>query len=763
MSPSSRLIASVVALLFCAAAAHAEEPRLKPPPAARQSKPAGPVTITADRMEGYADRETSASGNAQLRQGNVSVDADRLLYLYATDEVQASGGVRLARDDDWIRGRGLRLRVSESRGQFDQAEYEFARRSRAGYAPVRARGTADVIKFEGKDKYRLENATFTTCAPGNNDWYLQVEQLDLDMTRDLGTARRGKLVFKDVTLASLPWANFPLHNERKTGFLPPIIGSTGKSGVEISTPFYVNLAPSRDLTIAPREFSKRGLQLTAQFRYVDPDYDGDARFERIGNDHLANIARYATTIQHNQQFSGNLRGYLNINKVSDDNYFRDLSSRINITSQTALPRDGMLTYNGGWWSATARAQRFQTLQDPANPVIPSYDRLPQFTLNATRQYVGGVDLGWNSEFVKFNRSSGFSALTGVAYTTGGINTADVVGSRLTVYPSASLPLIAAGGYITPKLGFHSTNYSLARTPVGTPQSIQRSLPIASVDSGLTFERDTNFLGRDIRQTLEPRLYYLYAPYKDQSRIPLFDTALADFNYAQIFSENIFIGGDRIADANQLTMALTSRILSPTSGQEVLKATIGEVKYFKTQQVALNDATPARNDKTSDFFAAVNGRISRNWTMDSALAYNPQRNYFDRLGVGARYQPETAKALNLGYRFTRGALNQIDISAQWPLGGGWSGVGRYNYSLRDDRLVESLGGFEYNAGCWISRIVVQRFASATGTFTSAVFVQLELNGLSRIGSNPLETLKRNIPGYGRLGQTRPDTRPFDFYE
>ena len=768
MKSSLRIIAPACALLLFAAAALAQEARLKPPPAAKAAAGGGPVTITADRLEGYANREASASGNAQLRQGEVSVDADRLLYLYATDELQASGAVRLSRDGNVMRGTGLRLRVNDNVGQFDHAEYALERRARAGYAPVRARGSADAIKIQGKDKYQLENATFTTCEPGNNDWYLQVGELDLDMARDVGTARRGKLVFKDTPLAYLPWADFSLNNERKTGFLPPLLGSTGKSGMELSTPIYVNLAPNRDLTVTPREYSKRGLQLGAQFRYLDRTYDGDARYERLLNDQLTNTSRYATTIVHNQQFSGNLKGYLNVNKVSDDNYFRDLSSRINITSQTTLPRDGMLTYNGGWWIATARTQRFQTLQDPANPVITPYDRLPQFTLNATRQYVGGVDVVWASEFVKFNRATGVVGTSSVPAINGVVGTSDVVGSRLTMYPSVSLPLIAPGAYITPKLGFHSTNYSLARNPVGTPESIQRSLPIASLDSGLTYERDTTFIGQNFRQTLEPRMYYLRVPYRDQSQVPIFDTAVADFNYAQMFSENLFSGGDRIADANQLTVAATTRMLSPSGGQEVLKATLGQRYYFQNQQVALNASTATRTNRTSDLLAAVNGRISGNWSMDGALQYNPHRNYLDRLGLGARYQPETSKVLNLGYRFSRGTdqlapLNQIDVSAQWPLGGGWSGVGRYNYSVYDGRLVEGLGGFEYNAGCWISRIVVQRFASATGTFTSAVYVQLELNGLSRIGSNPLETLKRNIPGYNRVSQTRPDSRAFDFYE
>ena len=760
-----RRFAPVLVLLFCAASALAQEPRLKPPAQ-------GPVNISADRIEGYANQEAVASGNAVLRRDEVSISADRLRYLYATDEVQASGDVRVERGTDRMNGTGLRLRVHDNVGEFDHASYEFTRPGRKGFAPVSTRGTADRIKLEGEDKYHFDNATLTTCKPGNNDWYLQVGALDVDMTRNLGEARRGKLVFKDTTLAYLPWVDFPLNDQRKTGFLPPSIGSSGKSGVEVSTPFYVNLAPSRDLTLTPRELSKRGLQLATEFRYLDRKYDGQARFETMSNDRVAHINRYALAFTHTQRISSNLIGYVNVNKVSDDNYFRDLATRINVTSQTTLPRDGMLTYTGGWWTATARAQRFQTLQDPANPVTPPYDRLPQFTLNATRQYVGGLDLGLKSEFVKFDRGSGFVG-TAPVFTTGGINSSGVVGSRLIAYPSASLPLILPGAYLTPKLGLHSTNYSLERTPTGIADTIQRTLPIASVDSGLIFERDTSLMGQKFRQTLEPRLYYLYVPYRDQSRIPLFDTGLADFNYAQIFSENLFNGGDRVADANQLTVAATTRILSPASGQEVLKATIGQRYYFKNEQVALNDQTAVRTDKTSDLLAALSGRIAKHWSLDGAVQYNPHRNFLDRLGVGARFQPEMSKVLNLGYRFARGtdqvaALNQIDVSAQWPLGGPWSGVGRYNYSLYNGRLIESLGGFEYNGGCWIGRVVLQRFAAASGTSTSAFFVQLELNGFSRLGSNPLETLKRNIPGYGRLNQTRPDqarsdSLPFDFYE
>jgi LPS-assembly protein len=278
---------------------------------------------------------------------------------------------------------------------------------------------------------------------------------------------------------------------------------------------------------------------------------------------------------------------------------------------------------------------------------------------------------------------------------------------------------------------------------------------------MVFERDTKFFGDGYLQTLEPRAYYLLIPFKDQNQIPLFDTAVADFNYAQIFSENSFVGGDRIADANQVTLALTSRLLSPRTGQEALRGTIAQRYYFSDQRVTLTPATPARDFTASDYLASIAGRIAPRWTLETALQYNPRQESAERFTVSTRYQPEVHKVLNMSYRYFRDQFNQFDVAAQWPLSGPWYGVGRYNYSLREHRVVESLAGFEYNGDCWIGRVVVQRFAASTGVATNAVFLQLELSGFSRIGSNPLEALRRNIPGYTRINQLNAPNRAFDF--
>jgi LPS-assembly protein len=409
------------------------------------------------------------------------------------------------------------------------------------------------------------------------------------------------------------------------------------------------------------------------------------------------------------------------------------------------------------------------LQDPDNPIVAPYGRTPQVTLTTLRQDAAGFDFRSAEEFVNFTHPT------------------LVIGKRASVYPSLSFPLIAPQYFITPKVGYSATYYSLDQnTAPGTtarpnpdpanggqpvPRTIARGLPIYSLDSGLVFDRETQAFGQAVTQTLEPRLFYVYVPFRDQNQIPLFDTAIADFNYAQIFSENVFSGNDRINDANQLTAAVTSRLLLPSTGQEVMRGTFGQRYYFKDQQVTLNPTDVPRTYKASNLLAALSGRMSQAWTMDAGTEYD-QRDYrTERLTLAARYRPEGLRTLNLSYRYLSGDITQtgptkqIDLSAQWPIYGRWYGVGRFNYSLQDSRVVEAIGGFEYAAGCWTSRIVAQKFALTAGTSSTSLFLQLELNGFSRLGSNPLEALKRSVPGYQRINAPPsnggPDA-PIDMY-
>jgi len=701
-----------------------------PPPARGETRP---VFVEADRISTtQGSAEIVAEGSVELRKFGESVTADRLTYWQFENEVEAEGNVVLRQGPDRISGPKLRLRFDDNVGFFEEPAYAVQRVARPdtrGQTAV-AFGRAQRLDLEGRELFRLKDATYSTCAPSDNSWYTQASDLRLDFASEVGEARDAKLVFKDIPILYTPWLDFPLSSKRKSGFLPPIFGSTNTTGFSLLLPYYWNIAPDMDATIAPRYMSRRGLQLDGEFRYLDRQYNGTARAEYLPKDLVLGTDRYAYAWTHSQTLPYGFGAGVNVNGVSDDTYFIDLATRSTITSQVNLPRQGWLTYSGGWWSTQVSVLSNQTLQDPTQPpVVKPYERLPQIAFNASRPDVAGFSLAMPADYNNFRHP-----------------TLDN-GQRLVLYPQAAYPFEGSYFFLRPKVGLNYAHYALDRQISNGPDAIDRTLPITSVDSGLIFERELSWFGKPGVQTLEPRLYYLYVPSVDQNDIPVFDTAQADYNFAQLFSENLFVGSDRIANANQLTAALTSRILDP-NGAELIRAAIGQRYYFAPQEVTL-PGVPARTSDTADLLASLGGRIADGLFFDSTLQYNPNDSKVERLFAGARYQPGPSRVLNAAYRYQQNVLREIDLSGQWPLGERWYGVGRYNYSLFSSRLIEAIGGVEYAADCWTLRAVVHRLVTTVETASTSFFVQLELNGLSRIGSNPLELLRRAVPGYQRV--------------
>lgn len=688
-------------------------------------KEKGPTHIDAERIEGVMDIEISARGKAELRQDDTTIFADRIKLNQEFGRIEADGGVRLEQGSDRFFGTRLRLDSINDTGTFEAPSFSI----RGGDKP--ARGNAERIDFLGKDHYAIRKGSFTTCTPGRDDWSIEAAELDLDYDKQVGTVRSGKLRFLDTTIAVLPWMDFSLEKGRKSGFLAPGYTQSTRSGLELSTPFYWNISPEKDATITPRYLSKRGTQLQSELRYMDAKSSGTASLEYLPNDQRAGRNRYGVSVYHQQTFSPELSGRLDLNRVSDSRYFVDLFSKVRQTSQASLQREGFLQYNGSNYWLQGRIQRFQTLQDPLSPTVSPYQRVPQVSFGTWKNEVAGfADLALPAEFARFTHST------------------LVQGTRITANPTISAPYLTPGFFFTPKAGVHYSDYSLDRVALAQPERQTLTIPWFSLDSGLVYERNMHLAGRDFTQTLEPRLYYVHVPFRNQNNAPLFDTALADFNYSQIFNENRFAGGDRFGDADQLTVAATSRLLFP-SGQEFLRATIGQRFYFKNEQVALTPATPLRTFDNSDLLASVGARVAQHVTFDTSVQYNARLARNERAGVSLRYAPELAKFVNLGYRYTRDAINpinQIDISGQWPVKPGWFAVGRYNYSFFDGRLLEGVGGLEYNAGCWVVRFVVQRLQVATQLASTSYYVQLELNDLAQIGSDPFDLLKRAVPGY-----------------
>jgi LPS-assembly protein len=783
---------------------------------------AGGIVIEGDRMQIHMGRTMSAIGNASLSKEKQTVTGDRIEYDTQNSILHVVGHAMLESPDSIAKGTELHLNIDDSRGEMKNASYlmfqpigkapeimsfgsnqqhqiEDSQNGLNGTqdtlsamtdnavnntllskanlnkqdpdAPKKAssRGTAETMFFEGENKKRFSNASFTSCEVGNDDWFIKSNEIKIDNEAKTVQASNARIVFKGVPVLYSPSVSFPYAGQRKTGFLSPLWGQTSRSGFELYTPYYVNIAPNRDATIASRLLSKRGLQAQGEVRYLEQSYSGIASFEYLANDAMTDQSRYLLSLRHQQNLGSGWAGGYQFDKVSDDNYFADMSTRITQTSRVNLPQQANISYNDDIWQLNIMAQRFQTLRNDSNPINGPYARLPQVTLNGKKDwgdFIGDI----KNQIVYFDledkNNIGLRRPTGV---------------RTSSYPSITLPLTKTYGYITPKIGLHYTQYNLnnlgaienpaAISRLNTPfdENINRTLPIFSLDSGIAFERDTKVMARPYTQTLEPRLFYVYIPYRDQSLFPNFDSALADLNIATLFAENQFVGVDRMNNANQVTLALSSKMIDKESGQQRFAATIAQRFYFADQRVGLGyPGEVFRTELKSDVVAAATAKLRNKWNIDTALQYNTDTSSIFRANVTARFNPEPGKVLNLTYRYLENIidpsqrLDQINVSTQWPLGRGLYALGRLNYSIKDSQIIEGLAGLEYDAGCWQSRVVMQRLYTATAEANYAFFYQLEFGGMASVGANPFKTISRNIPGYSSPSQI-PENYRQDNYE
>ena len=765
----------------------------------------GGIVIEGDKVELFLDRKMRSIGNASIHRDTQDVYGDIIEYDVQNDALRVEGNTKIDLGDATITGPEISMQLSESVGEMREASVTikkqapspeileaddsetFSRRlgnlqsqqvgdgssfdseTQNNYSSSNAdtssdqkfdassvRADAKSIFFEGPNKKRLKNARFTTCEAGVDDWYIKAKEIELNDFSDSGTAKNAYVEFKGVPILYTPWIGFSYNNQRKSGILAPTIGSTSRSGFEVSVPFYWNISPNMDATIGTRALSKRGVQFQGEFRYLEEDFSGVDNVEYLPSDSLFGGDRYYANLKHQHQLGRGWSAGYSLEKVSDNEYFSELSTRIVTTSRINLPQQFNLDYADDVWRFKAIAQKFQTLDDASYP----YERLPQMTLTGDK-YFGNLNTNLYTQLVQFDRNSRAPEISPIT------NQQVATGSRFTAYPSISYPMNLTYGYITPKVGIHHTSYSLDNT-ANNLDSQQRTLPITSIDSGLFFDRDFNVADRKYLQTLEPRLFYVYIPKKDQSNIPVFDTNQVDLNFSSLFSENQYTGNDRINDANQVSLALTTRLIDSETGIQRLSASIGQRYYLSDQEVAMPNAA-LRDSNSSDVLAGFSANLRNDWNIDALWQYNTDASQAVRTTLTSRYNPEPGKTLNLSYSYRRNVLNQLNsgidqfnISGQWPLGKGWYGIGRVNYSLQENQLIETLAGVEYNAGCWQTRTVIQRVTTATADANYALFFQLELGGLASIGANPLSVIKRNIPGYVSSGLI-PDSAEQAYYE
>lgn len=754
-------VALVAITLLHPLAGHAQQaepsPRLKPSPQLREDIPATareqlPTFIEADQIRGRTDLDTVLEGNVELRRGDTIIRAKKLEYSQPTDQARASGDVRINKAGNVFEGPLLELKVDAFEGFFNEPRYRFLRND--------AYGEADRIDFIDDKRAIIRNATYTTCQrkPGPSwmpDWILRASSIKIDQEAQTGEAEGAVLSFMGVPLLPVPTMSFPLSEERKSGLLPPTIGIDNVSGVEFTLPYYWNIAPNRDATLYPTLMTKRGVDLAGEFRYLEPLYTGTLRANYLPNDRQRDRDRWGYAVRHDQYLLlnpaiGGVGLNLNVNRVSDDNYWRDFSRTSASLTQRLLAGDGSVNWGRGDFSFQARVLKWQTLQDATAPIVPPYDRAPQLVGRFNRANMwGGLEAYVEADHSRFRSDR---ALTNQP-------NAD----RSFTMAQLSRPWQAPGWFVTPKVQLHATHYSFDDAISTGARSASRTLPTFSLDSGLVFERDANFFGRNFRQTLEPRAFYVYTPFRDQNSLPNYDSGYNDFNFATIYTENAFGGHDRIADNNLLTLGTTSRLLDPDTGAEAARFGVAQRLRFKDQRVVLPGGTPI-SERLSDILFGASVNLVPQWSLDSTVQYNPKTRRSIRSTIGGRYNPGNYRVVSAAYRLQRDFSEQLDVGWQWPLNdlwgdkgmnlgpgmgegeGRWYSVGRLNFSLRDKRIVDAVVGFEYDAGCWLGRVVFERLQAGTSNSNKRVLFQLEFVGFTRLGSNALQTLRDNIPRY-----------------
>jgi LPS-assembly protein len=694
------------------------EPTLTP----NENDAADEVEIIAPEINIGNESEAQFSGKVEIRWRDVTIAAENASFNRDNESLAVGGGVTVRNSDVIVYAADAQVDTEAETISFSDAGFDMPKRP--------ARGSAEAILIQSDSTLSLMSVLFTTCPAEDMDWELKADSIELDVNGGVGSARGVKLDFKGVPILWAPYFSFPINNERKSGFLTPDISDRDRTGIDISVPYYLNLAQNYDLTLEPRYMSERGTQLRSMFRYLLPRSDGSFDFEYLPNDDETDQARRYVNLQHQTEFGEGWQVLSGIEEVSDDAYFEDLGSSLAVTSQTHLNRFLDIGYFAPYWTMLSRLQNYQTIDPVLTPEERPYERVPQMLFDG--RWLGRrFGFASNTELVNFDRDVG------------------VTGWRLDTTQEVSVRFARAGMYLMPAVALRQTNYWLDNPAPGADDTLTRSLPISSLDTGLTFEREA---GRDAGwiQTLEPRLLYVHVPFEDQSQLPVFDTILPDFNLVQLFRKYQFVGPDRVTDTDQVSFGVTTRLIDATDGRERLTATLGQTRYLNAQRVSLPNTAP--NDaNASDYVAEIAIGLQDAWNLDLGYQWNDATDSTARLETRFEYRPKNDRLFGFGYRYRRDQLQQGDFSLVWPAADRWRIIGQYSYSFLENEPLEQFLGWEYEACCWRFRMVGRRYVSRTGETDDAISIQLELKGLSQRASSPEDLLDRGILGYRSIAK------------
>jgi len=667
------------------------------------------------------------SGKVLMQRDEQILSTQLIVYDRDKEQIAADNQFTLWDKQFIVSGQKIKL-LPEHRGEMNEASYWLLNR--------RAWGLADKVIKVNENKIMLENASYSTCDPEKQIWQLQARQVELNEDTEMGTARHVRINLLGIPVFYSPYLSFPLTSARKSGFLPPSLGSSDETGTELSVPYYLNLAPNYDATLTTRMMSRRGLLLNTEFRYLTTQTGGQLEVEYLPHDQAFGKDRSSLSFRHQGILTPRWYTDLNVNYASDSRYFEELGNNINVASLTHLERRGDLYYFGEGWQLLTRLQGFQTL-DPS-PWAKPYQRLPQLLLSTTLPNRNrALNSQLTAEFTHFTRDTE-------------IITAPV-GNRFDVTGLFVYPWRTSGTFLVPKLSLRYTLYDLDKlNDSKLNDTPDRLLFTFSTDSGLFLERDWEWWGKNGIHTLEPRLFYRFTPYRAQENLPVFDTAEYDFSFGQLFRHNRFSGADRIDDAHQISLALTSRLISDETGQEYLRASVGQSYYFRDRRIALPGETEAieLTQGSSPIIMEFSSQLTPHWETAATIRWDSHQDNTEHTVLKTRYHPDREHLLNLSYRLRDSILEQTDISWYWSLGTRWSMLGRWNYSLPDENTLETFAGLEYNSCCWAVRGIARRYLNNVdgSSYLNGFFLQFELKGLTGIGKKADSFLEQRIPGY-----------------
>jgi LPS-assembly protein len=678
------------------------------------------IQLEAGRLESTfgASPTATMSGGVMLRRDTKLMSADSARYDPLYKALHLEGGVHYEDPYTQIHSNSAEFAYGNGRIRFEGAEFSIGASN--------GRGAADILEINQDGKLTLDGVEYTTCPPGSEDWLMQGKSIVLDTKKGVGIAKGMQLKFKGIPILYAPYLSFPIGNARKSGVLTPEIGSSGRSGNEIRVPWYWNIAPNYDAMITPRLLTNRGVQLATEFRYLTERNKGVIAADYLPDDDIINAARHQFRFQHLTLFGNGWRNQINLREVSDSQYYEDLGGSLSVSSITHLNRNIRFDYYSPNFSMLGQVQDYQTIDDAIAADQQPYRRLPQILINGSWDMPLGFRFGIDGEVVNFDRNVG------------------VTGWRFNAAPKLELPITRPGWFVTPAVTMDYTRYKLKNILPGEQTNLTRTIPITSLDTGLILERSMKNSNRV--QTIEPRLLYVHIPQRDQDNLPIFDTITPDMNLVQLFRKNRYLGIDRIGDTDHISVGITTRILNLSTGRELMSATIGQTRYLSDRTVRLSDPTMTTTE-TSNYIAQLRFLLFKNVNFDFGHQWGSGVEDMTKSEARLQYRPADNKILNLAYRFRRDSLKQGDLSWSWPIASRWNFVGRYNFSFRDQEVLEQFFGLEYESCCWGLRLVSRRHISTRdGTRDSSFGLQLVLKGMTSVGTAADKLLERGILGY-----------------